>query len=247
MNIQTLDARRQFVIPGDTAATLTFCANHFVAAYQKAVQQKGYFYVALSGGSTPKALFQILTTSPYKELFIWDRIHLFWSDERNVPPDHLDSNYHMAMESGFGIMGIPKNQIHRMIAEEKIEEHAKAYEELLRRELPAEGFDYLCLGMGEDGHTASLFPETRALTSKDRLVVANEVPQKNSWRMTLTFPCINAAKQIVLYVLGDSKKEKVQEIFIRRPGIYPVEQVGTSKSPALWILDTKAASLLAKT
>lgn len=239
------DERRTITIPGDVKATLQFCATHFIEAYKKAILQKGSFKVALSGGSTPKSLFALLTAPPYKEQIDWNKVHLFWSDERAVSPEDPDSNFHMAMESGFSKVGIPLTQIHRMIAESYIEKQALAYEELLRKETPT-GFDYLMLGMGEDGHTASLFPQTAGLSILKRWVIANYIPQKSVWRMTLTFDCINSAQNIVLYVLGKSKQEKVLEIFSQKPEIYPVEQVGVNQHKALWILDDEAANLLLK-
>ncbi len=239
------DERRSIAIPGDVTAALLFSANHFITAYKKAISEKGSFKAALSGGSTPKALFALLTTSPYAEQIDWDKVHLFWSDERAVSPEDPDSNYHMAMESGFSKVGIPPTQIHRMAAEVSIENQALAYEQLLHKEIPT-GFDYLMLGMGEDGHTASLFPQTAGLSTLNRWVIANYIPQKSIWRMTLTFDCINSAQNIVLYVLGKGKQEKVLEIFSEKPGIYPVERVGTKQHPALWILDDEAAALLLK-
>jgi len=244
MTVQTLDERRDFIIPGHAQETLAFCAAHLFHAYEQAVQSKGFFAIALSGGSTPRALFQLLTSSPYKQRFSWDKIHLFWGDERNVPPDHTDSNYLMAMQAGFAHVGISQEHIHRMIAETDIEAHAKTYEELIQQELGNAGFDYICLGMGEDGHTASLFPGTKALQITDRLVVANHVPQKNTDRMTLTYPCIHQAKQVVLYVLGSAKQDMVREIFVERKGQYPVEKIGTKEHKALWIMDLDASALL---
>lgn len=239
------DERRTITIPGDVKATLQFSANHFIEAYKKAILQKNSFKVALSGGSNPKALFTLLTAPPYVQNIDWSKVHLFWSDERAVSAQDPDSNYHMAMESGFSKVGIPTTQIHRMIAEVSIEKQALAYEELLHKEIP-KGFDYLMLGMGEDGHTASLFPQTAGLSTLNRWVIANYIPQKNVWRMTLTFDCINSAQNIVLYVLGKSKQEKVLEIFSQKSGIYPVERVGTNQHKALWILNDEAAHLLLK-
>ncbi len=139
-------------------------------------------------------------------------------------------------------MGIPPGQIHRMEGEIDIEKGATEYEKLIKAEVKA--FDYLMLGMGEDGHTASLFPGTEALKVKDKLVVANKVPQKNTIRMTLTYPCINAAKNIVLYVLGEKKQLMLKEIYSHKQPCYPVEEVGTTSNKALWIVDTAAAKLL---
>lgn len=238
------DARRDIAVPGNEKQTLQFCVDHFLEACKKAIEEKGSFYVALSGGSTPKALFSLITHPPYSSLIDWSKVHLFWSDERRVSPDDPDSNFHMAMQAGFKDVGIPSQQIHRMKAEGDIEKEAAAYEELLKTVLKGKGFDYLMLGMGEDGHTASLFPGTKALQEKESLVVANPVPQKNTVRMTLTFSCINASKSIVLYVLGKNKKEKVAEIFSLQSLIYPVQSVGTKEHKALWITDDEAASFL---
>jgi len=241
--IHKWDERRNIAVPGNEKETLTFCVKHILSSYKTAVEQKGSFKVALSGGSTPKAIFALLTSPPYVSEMDPHKIHLFWSDERSVPPDHPESNYKMAMDAGFARLGIPAPQIHRMVAEKNIEEEAKAYDKLLASEVK-DGFDYLMLGMGEDGHTASLFPGTKALCIKNVSVVANEVPEKNTVRMTLTFPCINASKNIVIYVLGDKKKKLLHEIFLNKKPSYPIEEVGTQKHAALWIADKEAAELL---
>ena len=243
-SIRSFDERRDIIIPGNMKETLTFCAEHFIVAFQEAVADHGSFRVALSGGSTPKALYALLTEPPYANKIDWNRIHLFWSDERNVPPDHVNSNYHMAMQAGFAKMNIPNSQIHRMVGEKNIQEGAAAYDSLLQTELKGQGFDYVCLGMGKDGHTASLFPGTKGLSVKGRLVIANEIPQKDTWRMTFTFDCINNAKHIVLYVLGEDKKEMVQRVFSTKEEPYPVQKIGTPQHKALWILDWGASSLL---
>ncbi len=243
--IHPWDERRNIAIPGDEKETLAFCVKHIITAYKEAVAKTGSFTVALSGGSTPKAIFTLLTTPPYVSQIDWTKVHLFWSDERSVPPDDSESNFHMAMEAGFKSVGIPPSQIHRMKGETTIEEEAKLYEELLHRKLKNKGFDYLMLGMGEDGHTASLFPGTEALKIQDRLVVANHVPQKDTWRMTLTYPCINSSKNIVLYVLGEKKQKLLQEIYSHKKPCYPVEKVGTEIHKALWIADIEAAKLIA--
>jgi 6-phosphogluconolactonase len=170
----------------------------------------------------------------------WSRVLLFWSDERAVPPDHPDSNYRMAMEAGFKKVSIPPSQIHRMHAEEHIEENALKYEKTIEHVLQGRPFDLVMLGMGEDGHTASLFPHTEGLKVKDRLVIANYIPEKNAWRMTLTFPCINQAAHVSIYALGDAKKPMLKKVF-ENWGIYPIEQVGTEAHPALWIVDKKTS------
>lgn len=223
------------VVPGGFEETIDFCVQHFACSCQQAVKERGAFYVALSGGSTPKAIFQKLTSPPIANLIPWNHVHLFWSDERSVPPTDPESNFRMAMDAGFSKMAIPANQIHRMKAESDIEAHAKEYE-LLLRDIR---LDLVMLGMGEDGHTASLFPNTEALDMLDQAVVANYVPQKKTYRMTFTFKQIHAARQVVLYVLGASKKQKVSEI-LHSHAMYPVSLVGTRENKSLWILDQDA-------
>ena len=240
------DDRRDLIVPGDGAITLTFCVEHWISLSNEAIKDHGAFFVALSGGSTPKALFEALTSSPYKEMVQWNKCHLFWSDERAVDPDNKESNYHMAMQAGLGKMPIPSNQIHRMCAETEMEKNALAYEKTITSHLKGRPFDLIMLGMGEDGHTASLFPHTKGLTEKERLVIANFVPQKDTWRMTFTYPCINTAKNIAIYVLGASKAKMLTEALFSTSGIYPIELIGTSTHKALWIADLTATEQLCK-
>jgi 6-phosphogluconolactonase len=237
-----LDARRDIMKAGSPEQTLLFCADHFAQVYKESLSLHGSFSVALSGGSTPKALFSLLTKEPYVSKFDWSKVFLFWSDERAVAPEDPDSNFHMAMEAGFSHVPIPKSHIHRMIAETDIEQNALNYETLIQAHLKGRGFDLVMLGMGEDGHTASLFPGTEGLNVKGRLVIANYVPQKNTWRMTLTFECINKARNIAIYVLGRSKQEMLKESLSGK-GLYPIENIGTERNRALWIVDDQAGSL----
>ncbi|MDX8431624.1 MAG: 6-phosphogluconolactonase [Candidatus Algichlamydia australiensis] len=228
-------------LPGNKEETLAFAVEHWVKTATEAIQNRGSFRVALSGGSTPKAIYQKLSTE-FADKIDWSEVHLFWGDERTVSPDHPDSNYKMAMDAGFSKLPIPENQIHRMVAEKEIEANARAYEKLMQ----AAPLDLVMLGMGEDGHTASLFPNTAALNEKERLVLPNHVPQKETMRMTLTFPCINRARNIVFYVLGDSKKEMIKKVFTEPEHNFPSQLIGTPESRALWILDLAAAGLLEK-
>jgi 6-phosphogluconolactonase len=242
--LKKIDERRDLAVLENMEACIAFCVDHVLSCYQKAIQDHGAFFVALSGGSTPKAIFERMTASPISEQINWSKVHLFWGDERPVPPDHSESNFHMAMKAGFERMGIPPSQIHRMVAETDIEQNAEAYESILKKTLPNGQFDLVMLGMGEDGHTASLFPGTAGLTAQGRLVIANYVPQKNTWRMTLSFDCINKAKNIAIYVLGRLKKEMLEIILEKKPSIYPIEQIGTPEHKALWIADQEAAAFL---
>ena len=138
---------------------------------------------------------------------------IFFGAMKSSPPHHPDSNYHMAMQAGLSKMPIPKEQIHRMRAEDRIEEHALDYEQLIGNTLKGRPFDLVMLGIGEDGHTASLFPNTEGLDMENRSVIANFIPKKKVWRMTLTFTCINNALNSVIYALGASKKRSWQKFF----------------------------------
>lgn len=233
----------ELLVPGDYDATLHFCVEHFITTCRDAIQDHGQFFVALSGGSTPKALYETLCQPDYSSEIEWDKVHLFWSDERSVPPTSPDSNFHMAMKAGFEKMLLLPAHIHRMVAETDIEKNALAYEEKILKTLEGQCFDLIMLGMGEDGHTASLFPGTEGLKMKGRSVIANYIPQKDTWRMTLTFDCINDATQTVFYVLGKSKAEMLARVFTTDPTL-PCQLVGTPDHPALWIADEAAASLI---
>jgi len=244
--IHAFDDKRNIAIPGNMDETLNFCVNHFIQAAKESIDDHGYFAVALSGGSTPKAIFQSLAHEKNRTLVDWNRVMLFWSDERCVPPEDPQSNYRMAMESGFVHLPIPLENIHRMKGEEDPEENARLYELLINDKLSEEPFDLVMLGMGNDGHTASLFPKTHGLHAPGRLVITNYIPQLDTWRITLTYSCINQAHRIAIYVLGDNKAEIVREVLTSKydPDTYPVQKVGTPTHKALWIMDTGAARLL---
>lgn len=228
------DQRRNLFIGKSEDESISFAAEHFANTARKAIQQRGQFFVALSGGSTPKAIYQRLIQ--VRDLD-WSKVFLFWSDERAVMPDHPESNYGNAMKY-FSKLSIPEHQIFRMKAERNIEANALDYEEKIRHYMGKHLFDLVMLGIGEDGHTASLFPNTEALSITDRLVVANHVPQKNTDRMTFTFPCINESAHIAIYALGKSKQEIVPKI-LKAPIVseYPASKIGTPQKPALWVLD----------
>ncbi|NGX60994.1 MAG: 6-phosphogluconolactonase [Chlamydiae bacterium] len=240
------DKRRKLALPGDAEETLAFAVENWIEIAEESIQDHSFFAVALSGGSTPKKIFQELVRK--KERVDWEHVYLFWSDERNVVPSSEESNYHMAMEEG-GLknLPIPNNQIFRMVAEEDLENNALAYEKLILEKLGTHPFDLVMLGMGDDGHTASLFPHTKALSEEHRLVVPNFVPQKNTWRMTFTYTCINRARHISIYVMGAAKSEVLEQVLISplNPETYPSQKIGTERSPALWIVDTTAGAVLA--
>ncbi len=239
------DARRTLLIFDEASQLIRTSALHFASIVRDAIQKRGVSYLALSGGSTPKAIFQVLTTLGVLTEQEWSKLHLFWSDERSVPPSHPDSNYKMAMEAGFGHMPIPSHHIHRMKAEDHIEKHALEYEQLINQILGQSPFDLIMLGMGEDGHTASLFPHTAALHSTHQ-IAANYIPEKKTWRMTMTFSCLHRTRNLVVYALGALKKEMFNTLFCSPDKIdqFPAQGVGTPSCPALWMVDRAIAEPL---
>jgi 6-phosphogluconolactonase len=235
LKITSWDGRRDLIVPGDHYSTTLFCTDHWISVCNRSISDHGAFFVALSGGSTPKSIFERITSSPYDVRIDWSKVHLFWSDERAVPPDNSDSNYHMAMEAGLSKMAIPQEQIHRMVAENDIETNALSYEKTIHSVLKGRPFDLVMLGMGEDGHTASLFPHSKALQEKKRLVVTNYIEDKKAWRMTFTFECINHALHIAVYVLGAGKKYILDEV-LSSPDQFdrlPAQRIGSKENHAL--------------
>ncbi|MCP5491812.1 MAG: 6-phosphogluconolactonase [Chlamydiales bacterium] len=232
--LKQFDERRDLAVPGRRPIALAFCVEHFIRCASQCIEDRGAFHVALSGGSTPKAIYHILTSDHFADKVNWEKVHLYWSDERCVPPTDSESNYKMTMDAGFDRLPIPKEQIHRMEGELDPEEAAERYAKVLPQMM-----DLILLGMGDDGHTASLFPDTEALDEDEKSVVANYVPQKKSWRLTLTIPYINSARGIVFYVFGKEKKSMIRQV-LRRAEKYPAGRVGRDGRRALWICDTDA-------
>lgn len=241
--IKNLDERRDIAAPGDSDATLIFAVEHFIKIAKQSIEDHGNFFVALSGGSTPKAIFEALAEPIYSKQIDWKHVHLFWSDERCVPPYDPSSNFRMAMDAGFSkIHQLPPENIHRIQAEVDPEEAALAYEQLILKTLPGKSFDLIMLGMGEDGHTASLFPKTHGLHTRERLVIANYIPEKDVWRISFTFDLINNGRNIAIYVLGKSKSVMLETVINGPylPDDLPVQRVGTPDHKALFIVDNAA-------
>lgn len=243
----TTKKAKDVAIIGEYEDTITYATEHFIQTAKAAIRLHGSFYVALSGGSTPNAIYAKLATSQSAKDIDWSKVYLFWSDERSVPPTNEESNFLNAMNAGLKKLPINPKQIFRMQAETDIEANAKEYETLIKHHLGLRPFDLIMLGMGDDGHTASLFPETDALKEERRLVVANAVPQKNTHRMTMTYPCINRARNIVIYVLGSQKQEMIQKVLLEdNTPPFPIESIGNDDNKALFILDKEASTLLDK-
>ena len=244
--IRSFDKRRDLIIPGDAQETIHFSVCQFLEMGREAIQQRGVFSVALSGGNTPQAIFQELCKPSHQSALDWSKVLFFWSDERSVPPTDPESNYYSAMQSGISSLPVKQENVFRMVAEKDIEANALAYEQLIKQKVSSLHFDLMMLGMGEDGHTASLFPCTNALHARDRLVVANYVPQKQTWRMTMTYECIHMSRTICIYALGAKKAHMVANVLSGPydPEQFPVQRIGTPMHKALWILDHAASERL---
>ena len=246
MQLFTIDDKRELLImPSDDAAA-TFAAIRFISLAQQAVAAQGSFSVALSGGSTPKKMYEKLLLPQNAERVNWSRVNIFWSDERAVPQDHPDSNYRMAMHY-FGKEPLDEAKKFRMPADENdLQLAALDYEKKIKKYCFSERFDLMLLGIGDDAHTASLFPKTEALHVTDKLVVPNFIPQKDSWRMTLTFPCINESRKIIVLAFGKDKGKALKKVLDPNsdPELYPARNIGEGDSPVLYIVDELAASEL---
>ena len=195
-------------------------AELIAASARRAVDQRGVARIAISGGNTPRAIFELLAdpTHHIRTLVPWERVHLFWVDERCVPPDNPESNYGMTKASMLDSVPLPESHVHRMEGELDPEEAASRYEAEIRNSFKLEGaetptFDLILLGMGDDGHTASLFPHTEGLNEMARICIANHVPQKDTWRMTLTWPVITQGREVVFLVEGGSKASILKTVF----------------------------------
>lgn len=234
---------REVIICRDVNELNRKAAEQFISLAGEAISQTGQFTVALSGGSTPKALYSLLASPDYRERVDWSRIHLFWGDERCVPPDHAESNFRMVQESLLSKIQIPSENVHRMMGEKEPEQAATEYEEHLRQffHLPRGGvprFDLIFLGLGEDGHTASLFPDTAALNEKEHLVATVYVEKLKAHRLTLTLPVINAAAQVTFLVSGQSKTAIVNDIVGLNSDsfIYPAAKVSPIDGQLTWLV-----------
>jgi len=235
---------RWTVLP-DPEAVAIATADRFVEAARRAIDERGIFRVALSGGGTPKQVYPLLLEPPRRDGVDWSRVEFFWGDERSVPPDHPESNFGVAYQMLIAqLPNVRPDRIHRMPAEAPdIEAAALSHESELRLAFGARGdeppaFDLVWLGMGPDGHTASLFPGTAALEETERWVTANWVPDQGTWRMTLTYPVLNAAREVLFVVTGADKADAVRAIRAGGSDL-PAERV--AGEGVEWILDAAAA------
>jgi 6-phosphogluconolactonase len=228
-------------------------AELFTAAVVAAAKARGIARVAISGGTTPKAMFALLAdpAQPFVKEIPWDKLDLYWVDERSVGPDDAESNYRMTREALLSKVPLPAERIHRMEGELNPEEAAARYEAVIRNGFRLEGaetptFDLILLGMGDDGHTASLFPHTEAINDMTHIVVANHVPQKNTWRITLTWPVINQGREVAFLIEGAGKAQVLHDVMQGpyQPDTYPSQIIRPASGKLTLLLDAAAAAKL---
>jgi 6-phosphogluconolactonase len=232
-------------VAADPKALAEAAAQRIFAAAHSAADRRQMFSIALSGGNTPKALFQLLAAPPMRDSIDWKRWEIYWGDERCVPPDHPDSNYRMAKEELLDHVPIDPDKIHRMKGELDPNQAAKEYGELLKEKFGDGGLELILLGMGDDGHTASLFPGTAALNETKHRCVANFVPKMKTWRITLTAPFINKSRQVMIVVEGKAKAPRIDEVLHgpRDPQNLPIQLIQPTDGRLIWMLDVPAAGM----
>lgn len=239
--------RSEIVVLESAAAVAQAAAARYASAAAAAVAARGCFVVALSGGSTPRTLYRLLASADVG--LPWNKTRVLFADERCLSPEHELSNYRMAQENLLGSVAIPAQQVHRMRGELEAEAAALCYERELQSLFPGcdwPAIDLALLGMGRDGHTASLFPGTQALEERRRWAAANYVPQQASWRITLTLPVLCAARRILFLITGADKSQVLAEAFGGLPhdAPYPAEAVVPTQGVREILVDRQAASML---
>ena len=225
--------------------------NTFMESAKDSIKKRNQFTVALSGGSTPRKLYRMLAEDPYRSEIPWGKIHIFWVDERCVPENDPASNYGAAKKDFVDRISVPSGQIHAMRGQILPQQGAELYAEELKKNLPidADGFpvlDMILLGIGKDGHIASLFPGQRSLEETKRWVLAVSGGDPNLKRLTLTYPVLNRAGQIVLMVTGKAKAQIVKTVFENRRAQLPAQKIEPINGQLIWILDRAAAAWLSE-
>ncbi|MGC1784203.1 MAG: 6-phosphogluconolactonase [Acidobacteriaceae bacterium] len=248
---KTLQIR--YYVKEDIEALSAAAAEWMTTAVQQAIAARGIAKIAISGGNTPRRTFELLADPlhPFRQRIDWARLLLFWVDERCVTPDNPDSNYRMTREALLSKVPLPESNIVRIEGELNPEEAAARYESALRNRFRLEGaelprFDLVQLGMGPDGHTASLFPHSEALDSMMHLAVANHVEAKDVWRITLTWPVINHANDVMFLIGGEDKSKVLHEVLLGpyQPDVLPSQLIRPESGELSFLLDRAAAQCL---
>lgn len=239
-------ASRELIILPDADSLARTAAERFIALAKAALSERGGFRVALSGGSTPLPTYELLAHEQLAAQVDWEQVHFFWGDERCVPPDHPESNYRAARAALLDEIAIPLQNIHPIPCQHPPTRAAILYQEELEKSLgPGESFDLILLGMGSDGHTASLFPGTAAMAEQKRWVIENYAKRLNEWRVTLTLPTINRARHIMFIVSGAAKASTLARVWAGEP--LPAGMVQPASGRLTWLIDQAAASDLRST
>jgi len=242
---------RHIHIAPDPVTLSSLAAEQIVTAAQTAIADHANFYIALAGGKTPQRLYEMLARPAFANRIDWRRTHVFFGDERCVPPDHDDSNYKLAAKTLLSRVPIPTGQIYRIKGElSDAHQAAREYAELLLERLPSTPlgvpvFDLILLGLGQDGHIASLFPGTPILQERAKFVAAVHEEKLNSWRISLTLPVIEAARHILMLVAGEAKADIVREVLYAPNSLarFPIRMIKPS-AEIDWYIDAAAASKL---
>ncbi|MBA2731997.1 MAG: 6-phosphogluconolactonase [Acidobacteria bacterium] len=224
-------------------------AKSFIELGREAIAERGCFTVALAGGSTPKHVYELLASEDYKDQLDWSKAHIFFGDERCVPPDDAESNYRMANEALLSHVGLPDKNIHRMNGVGDAVANARLYEDEMRtyfNDAAWPRLDLVLLGMGDDGHTASLFPNTSVPDERDAWVSGLWVEKLGSYRITLTTPAINHAAHIIFLVTGESKARRLAEVIKGEhdPARLPAQLIKPLDGSLQWFVDAAASSRL---
>ena len=237
-----VDKRRQVVVAKTEDEAYEFCLNTLIEEIQKTVSARASCSIALSGGTTPLRLYELLT-EPSKALLVnWSRLNIFWCDERCVPPTDPESNFGNAMRF-FGSPPLDQAKTYRLPGDAPdLEKAAHDYERLVKKVCPGGVFDIVLLGVGEDGHTASLFPKTNALSEERRLYVPNQIDPERR-RLTMTFPAIERARTVYALVLGKPKAKILKQVLFGEasPDEIPAQRLGSAEHPITYIIDKRAA------
>jgi len=228
----------------DKEAFIAGAAEFMAMQAAAAIAARGRWTVALAGGGTPQPIYQRLTQAGYTQRVDWQRVHVFFGDERCVPPDDSRSNYRMAREALLDFVPLPAENVHRMRGEDDPALAALAYEQDIQRlfrTLSPPAFDLICLGMGDNGHTASLFPGTAALRQQTRWVVPQYVEVMQTWRVTMTAPLINAARHVAFFVEGAGKAEMLRRVLHGPfdPDVLPAQMIQPGNGQLHWLWWTR--------
>jgi len=242
----------QIKIYSSPEALASAAARRILDIAQISLQGKGIFRLVLAGGNTPKHSYTALADIAKKSNFDWEYVHIYWGDERMVAPDHRDSNYRMAKENLLDLISVPESNIYRMDGEMAPEVAAQAYENVISSEFQIEesAFDLMLLGLGEDGHIASIFPNNPALKMTEKNVVAVYSEAHNNWRLTMTLSLINRSKNIIFLVSGKKKAGIIAKLLEgpdKEKSVYPAAQINLKEGNIYWLLDKDAAAQVNQT